>query len=103
MIDIIHQLLIFGFVYDRNDLISFLHIVGTVCFINGGSAVQIVNNEISQFFFFFCNDSNAAFDVVIKNKMVKHNSVKICTKNTQYDGLFVINKCSGQCDTHTGE
>ena len=53
MADVIHQFLIFRFIYNGNNLIPLLHIVGTVCFINGGSAVQIVNDKITKFFFFF--------------------------------------------------
>ena len=38
-VDEIHQLLIFRLIYDRDDLISFLHIVSTVCLINSSSTM----------------------------------------------------------------
>ena len=42
MAHIIHQFLIFGFVYNCNNLIPLLHIVGTDGFVNGRTAVEII-------------------------------------------------------------
>ena len=57
MIHIIHQLLVFAFIYNGNDLVAFLHIIGADGFINSGSAVQMMKNKFSQFFFMLCNNT----------------------------------------------
>ena len=42
MADVIHQFLIFRFIYNGNNLIPLLHIVGTDGFVNGRTAVEII-------------------------------------------------------------
>ena len=42
MSHIIHQFLIFRFIYNCNNLIPLLHIVGTDGFVNGRTAVEII-------------------------------------------------------------
>ena len=42
MAHIIHQFLIFGFIYNCNNLIPLLHIVGTDGLVNGRTAVEII-------------------------------------------------------------
>ena len=78
----IHQFLIFGFVYNGNDLIAFLHIVGTVCFIDRGTAVEFVDNKLPEFFLFPGDDTYPALDVVVKNKMVQNDAVEISSQDT---------------------
>ena len=45
MADVIHQFLIFRFIYNGNNLIPLLHIVGTDGFVNGSSAVKIIYDK----------------------------------------------------------
>ena len=78
----IHQLLIFSFVYDSDNFVAFLHIVGTICFINCSATVEFMDNEITEFFFFLGNDTYPSLDIMIKNKMIQNNSIKISTKDT---------------------
>ena len=52
MADVIHQFLIFRFIYNGNNLIPLLHIVGTDGFVNGSSAVKIIYDKLSECFFF---------------------------------------------------
>ena len=56
-LDILHQFLIFPFVYNGNDLISFFHNISTNRFVNSCTTVQITNNKLPQFLFLFCNDT----------------------------------------------
>ena len=48
--DIVHECLILTLVHDRNDLIVFLKIIRTDRFIDRCAAVQIVNNELAEFY-----------------------------------------------------
>ena len=33
--------------------------------------------------------------------MIQHNTVKVCTKHTQYDRFFIIDQCGRKCHTHS--
>ena len=41
----------------------------------------------------FCDNADTALDVMIKNKMIQNDSVKISSQNTENDSLFIIDKC----------
>ena len=77
MADIIHQLLIFGFINDCNNFISSLHIVSSDRLINGSSAVEIIYDKLSERFFFFSDNADSALDIMIKNKMIENNAIKV--------------------------
>ena len=82
-VDEVHQLLILRLIYDGDDLISFLHIVSTVCL-----------------FFLLRDDAHTSFNVMVKDKMIQNDSVEISSKDTQNDSLLVINKCGRKCNAH---
>ena len=103
MIDISHQLLIFCFVYDRDDLIAFLHIIGTCRFIDRRSAVQIFDNEFTQFFLFLSDDTDTTFNIMVKDKVIQNHSIKVCSQNTQHHCLLIIYHRCGKSHTHTGK
>ena len=65
MAHIIHQFLIFGFIYNCNNLIPLLHIVGTVGFIHRRAAVQVLNDEPAEWFVRPGDDADAALEVVV--------------------------------------
>ena len=94
MAHIIHQFLIFGFIYNCNNLIPLLHIVGTNGFVNGRTAVEIIYNKLAELLLFFCDNADTALDVMIENKMIQNDSVKISSQNTENDSLFIIDKRS---------
>lgn len=77
MAHIIHQFLIFGFIYNCNNLIPLLHIVGTDGFVNGSSAVKIIYDKLSECFFFFRDNADSALNIMVKNKMIENNTIKI--------------------------
>lgn len=77
MADVIHQFLIFRFIYNGNNLIPLLHIVGTDGFVNGSSAVQIIYDKLSECFFFFRDNADSALNIMVKNKMIENNTIKI--------------------------
>ena len=78
----LHQLLIFTFIYNGYDLMAFFHFIGSDGFIDRGSAVQVMNNKLPQLLFLLRDNADAPFDVMIKNKMIQNNSVKIRSQNT---------------------
>ena len=49
----LHQLLIFTFIYDGDDLTAFFHVVGTDGLIDRCTAVQVVNDKLPQLLFLF--------------------------------------------------
>ena len=78
MINVSHQLLIFCFVYYRDDLIAFLHIIGTCRFIDRRSAVQVFDNEFTQFFLFLSDDADTTFNIMVKDKVIQNYSISWC-------------------------
>ena len=78
----LHQLLIFTFIYDGDDLTAFFHIISSDGFIDRGSAVQVVDDKLPQLLFLLRDDADTPLDVMIKNKMIQNNSVKIRSQNT---------------------
>lgn len=58
MADVIHQFLIFRFIYNGNNLIPLLHIVGTDGFVNGSSAVKIIYDKLAELLLFFCDNAD---------------------------------------------
>ena len=92
MVHIIHQPLILTLIHDRNDLMVLFHVIGSDGFINRCSAVQIVDNEFPKLLFLLRDDADPAFDVVIENKMIQNDSIKIGSQNTQDQRFLVIDK-----------
>ena len=78
----LHQLLIFTFIYDGDDLTAFFHVIGSDGLINRGSAVQVVNDKLPQLLFLFRVYSDTPLDIIVKNKMIQNDSVKIRSQNT---------------------
>ena len=68
LIDKLHQLLIFTFIHNRNNLIMLFQIIGSYGFIDCCSTMQILNNKLSKFFFLPGDNADAPFSVLIKNK-----------------------------------
>ena len=61
---------------------AFFHFIGSDGLIDRGSAVQVMNNKLPQLLFLLRDNADAPFDVMIKNKMIQNNSVKIRSQNT---------------------
>ena len=99
----LHQLLIFTFIYNGYDLMAFFHFIGSDGFIDRGSAVQVMNNKLPQLLLLLRDNADAPFDVMIKNKMIQNNSVKIRSQNTQDYCFFIIHKRRRKCHAHTGK
>ena len=70
-IDIIHQFLVLRFVYNSNDLIALFHIVGADRLIDGSAAVQVINDKMAQLFFFFGDNADPPFYIVVKSEYQK--------------------------------
>ena len=102
-VDEVHQLLIFCFIYNCDNLVALLHIVGTIGLIDSGAAVQLMDNEVSKLFFFFCDDAYTTFDIVVEDKVIEHDTVEVSSEDTQDNGLFVIDKRGRKSYTHAGE
>ena len=81
-IDIIHQFLVLRFVYNSNDLIALFHIVGADRLIDRSAAVQVINDKIAQLFLFFSDNADPPFYIVVKDKMVQNDAVKIGSQYT---------------------
>ena len=81
-VDIIHQFLVFWLIYDGNDLIAFFQIVGTDGFIDGSAAVQVIDDKMPQLFLFFSDNADPPFYIVVKDKMVQDDAVKIGSQYT---------------------
>ena len=69
-VDEVHQLLIFAFVHDGNDLVVLFQIVCTDGLVHGRTAVQVMKDELTQRLLFFGDDADAAFDAVIKDDTI---------------------------------
>ena len=82
---------------------AFFHVVGTDGFVDRCTAVQIMDDKLAQFFFFLCDDADTPLDVMVKNKMIQNDSVKLRSQNTQNYCLFIVDKCRGKCHAHTGK
>ena len=82
LVYILHQLLIFAFIYDGDDLMAFFHVVSTDGFVDRCPAVQIVNDKLAQLFFLLRDDADTPFDIMVKNKMIQNDPVKIRSQNT---------------------
>ena len=81
-IDIIHQFLVLRFVYNSNDLIALFHIVGADRLIDRSAAVQVIDDKMAQFFFLFCDNADPALYIVVKDKMIQDDAVKISSQYT---------------------
>ena len=68
-VDEVHQLLILAFVHDGNDLVVLFKVVCADSLVHGGTAVQVVDDELPQRFFFFGNNTHPALDAVIEDEM----------------------------------
>ena len=89
-IDKIHQLLVFAFIHDCDDFIMLFQIIRANCLVNRCSTMQLFYDKAAQLFFFFRNNADTAFDIVVKNKMIQNDSVKIGAQNTQHHRLYRI-------------
>ena len=101
LVDKVHKFLIFCLINDRDDLVSFLHILCPGGFIDSGSAVQIMDDKIPEFFFFLGDNAHTSFNIMVKDKMIQDNAVEISAEDTENDGLFVIDERGGKCDAHS--
>ena len=99
----IHQLLVFGLVHNGNDLAALFHIVGSEGFVHRCPAVQIVQDKMAQLLLLFGNNADAALDVVVKNKVIQHDTVKIGAQYAEHDGLFVVDQRGRQRHAHAGK
>ena len=99
-VDEAHQSLVFGLIYDCDNLITFLHIVSSIRFINSCSAMQFMNNEVSELLFFFRNDTYTSLHIVVKDKMIQYDAVEISSEDTQDNSLFVVDQCRRKRDAH---
>ena len=99
----LHQLLIFIFIYDGDDLTAFFHVIGSDGFIDRCTAVQVVDDKLPQLLFLLRDNADAPFDVIIKNKMIQNDSVKLRSQNTQNYCLLIVDKRRGKCHAHTGK
>ena len=61
---------------------AFFHFIGSDGLIDRGSAVQVMNNKLPQLLFLLRDNADAPLDIMIKNKMIQNNSVKIRSQNT---------------------
>ena len=100
-VDKVHQLLIFALVHDGNDLVVLFQIVCTDGLVHGRTAVQVMEDELTQRLLFFGDDADAAFDAVIKDEMVQHDAVEVSTEDTQHHGLFIVDQGRGKRHTHS--
>ena len=99
--DMVHERLVFALIDDRDDLVVLLKIVSTGGFIDRGPAVQVVDDELAEFLFLFSDNADTPLDVLIENKVVEDDPVHICTEDTEYDRLFVLNQCGGERHAHS--
>ena len=65
--------------------------------------MQVVDDKLPQLLFLLRDDADTPLDVMVKNKMVQNDSVKIRSQNTQNYCLFIIHKRRGKCHAHTGK
>lgn len=64
----LHQLLIFTFIYDGDDLTAFFHVIGSDGLIDRGSAVQVMNDKLPQLLFLFRDDAERRLILLSKIK-----------------------------------
>ena len=72
-VDKVHQLLILVFVHDGNDLVVLFKVVCTDGLVHGGTAVQVIDDELPQRLLLLGNDAHPALDAVIEDEMVQHD------------------------------
>ena len=65
--------------------------------------MQVVDNEVPQRFLFFGDDADAPLDVVVKDKMIQHQTVEIGSQYAENNGLFVVDQRRRQRHAHTGK
>ena len=101
-IDKIHQLLVFAFIHDCDDFIMLFQIIRANRLVNRCSTMQLFYDKAAQLFLFFRNNADTAFDIVVKNKMIQNDSVKIGAQNTQHHRLFIVYECRRKRYAHAG-
>ena len=62
--------------------LRFSRIVGTDGFIDGSAAVQVIDDKMPQLFLFFSDNADPPFYIVVKDKMVQDDAVKISSQYT---------------------
>ena len=68
--------------------------------VHGGTAVQVVDDELPQRLLLLGNDAHPALDAVIEDEMIQHDTIEVGTKNTQYYGLFIVDKGGRERHAH---
>ena len=76
-VDEVHQLLILVFVHDGNDLVVLFKVVCTNGLVHGGTAMQVVDDELPQRLLLLGNDAHPALDAVIEDEMIQHHAIEV--------------------------
>ena len=75
-------------------------VIRTNSLIDRRAAVQVVDDKLPEFFFLLGDDADAALFVVVENKVVQNNAVKIGTEDAQNHGFLVVDKRGRKRHTH---
>ena len=79
--DVVHQLLVFIFVDNGDDLVVSFHIISTDGLVDRGTAVQILNNKAAKRLFLFCDDADAPFYIMVEDEVIQNDAVKVRAEN----------------------
>ena len=82
-VDEVHELLVFAFVDDGDDLVVFFEVIGADRFVDRGAAVQVVDDEPAERLLLLGDDADAALFVVVKDEMVQNDAVEIRAEDAQ--------------------
>ena len=79
--DVVHQLLVFAFVDNGDDLIVLFHIIRADGLIDRGTAVQILYNKAAKRLFLFGDDADASFYIMAEDEVIQDDTVKVRAEN----------------------
>ena len=100
---VVHQLFVFLLVNDGDDLFAGFSVVGTDAFVDGGTAVKIMENERENLVELGRDDADAPLDIHAENEVIQDNTAQVGADHTQHNSLGIVAKCGTQCNHHTGQ
>ena len=93
-VDKAHQLLIFAFIHDGDDLVMLFKVICANGLVYCSAAVQIVDDKLTERLFLFCDNADAALFIIVEDEIIQNDSVKVCAKDAQNHRLFIVNQGS---------
>lgn len=90
LMHVVHQLAVFLFVHDGDDLGADALVIGAHSLVEAGTAVQVMEDEIHDFIGLGRQDAHPALDIQTEDKMIHHNAAKVGTHDADYHNFDIV-------------